>query len=70
MDKNSAADISFYSLETFTYKYNAVYGSQSIKKTAKMKGVKLSSDGLKVRIVTDGLRKHFNTYSYIKWNTL
>src|SRR5690606_14208914 len=60
VDKNSAEDIASYSLETFTYKYNSVYGSPPVdQETAKIKGVKLSSDGLKVRIVTDGLRKHF-----------
>jgi cytochrome c551/c552 len=60
VDQTSAEDIASYSLETFTYKYNSVYGSPPVDQaTAKIKGVKLSNDGLKVRIVTDDLRKHF-----------
>ncbi len=60
VDKNSAEDLASYSLETFTYKYNSVYGSPTVnQETSVIKGVKLSSDGLKVRIVTDDLRKHY-----------
>jgi len=60
VDKNSAEDLASYSLETFTYKYNSVYGSPTVnQETSVIKGVKLSNDGLKVRIVTDDLRKHY-----------
>lgn len=60
VDPRSAEDLASYSLETYTYKYNSVYGSPPVdKKTAKIKGVKLSDDGMRVRIVTDGLVKHY-----------
>jgi hypothetical protein len=58
VDPKSANDLASYSLETFNYKYNSVYGSPPVN-TAKavIKGVKLSDDGLKVRIVSDDLKK-------------
>jgi cytochrome c551/c552 len=60
VDAKSAQDIASYSLETFNYKYNAVYGSPPVNtEKAVIKGVKLSDDGLKVRIVTDGLKKEY-----------
>lgn len=60
VDKKSAEDIASYSLETFTYKYNSVYGSPPVNnETAEIKGVKLSDDGLTVRIVTDGLKQYY-----------
>lgn len=60
VDPKSAEDIASYSLETHTYKYYSVYGSPPVNmETAKIKGVKLSDDGLRVRIVTDGLKKNY-----------
>lgn len=60
VDSRSAEDIASYSLETFTYKYNSVYGSPPVnQEKPAIKGVKLSDDGMKVRIVTDGLKKHY-----------
>lgn len=60
VDKKSAEDLASYSLTTFTYKYNSVYGSPPVNNAeAKIKGVKVSSDGLKVRVVTDDLKQHY-----------
>ena len=60
VDPRSAEDIASYSLETFTYKYNSVYGSPPVnQEKATIKGVQLSDDGMRVRIVTDGIRQHY-----------
>jgi len=60
VDPKSAEDIASYSLETFTYKYNSVYGSPPVnQEKLVIKGIKLSDDGMRVRIVTDGLRKDY-----------
>lgn len=60
VDAKSAEDIASYTLETHTYKYNSVYGSPPVnQETPKIKGVKLSDDGMRVRVVTDGLKKHY-----------
>src|SRR5690606_2544963 len=60
VDAKSAEDLASYTLETHTYKYNSVYGSPPVnQETPKIKGVKLSDDGMRVRIVTDGLKKHY-----------
>jgi cytochrome c551/c552 len=60
IDKLVASDLSAYAVESFIYKYQAVYGSptQNTQKCA-VKGVRVSTDGLKVRIVVDGLRTHY-----------
>ncbi|MBC8033188.1 MAG: hypothetical protein H7Y03_03520 [Chitinophagaceae bacterium] len=60
VDKKSAEDIASYNLESFIYKYQPVYGSPMVNKsTLKIKGVKVSADGLKVRIVADNLRQYY-----------
>ncbi|MFY0256132.1 hypothetical protein ACDQ55_19515 [Chitinophaga sp. 30R24] len=60
VDKKSAEDLASYSVESFTYKYHPVYGSPTVN-TEKLtiKGVKVSPDGMKVRLVIDGLRKYY-----------
>jgi cytochrome c551/c552 len=57
VDKKSAEDLASYSVESFTYKYHAVYGSPMVN-VAKcpVRGVKVSEDGLKARIIVDSLR--------------
>jgi cytochrome c551/c552 len=60
VDKKYAEDISSYSVESFTYKYHAVYGSppvNNLKHT--IKGVKVSSDGMRARIIVNNLRQHY-----------
>ncbi|WP_298737488.1 c-type cytochrome [uncultured Chitinophaga sp.] len=60
VDERSANDLASYSVESFTYKYHPVYGSPPVNvETCPIKGVKVSADGLKVRLVVDNLRKHY-----------
>lgn len=60
VDKKSASDLASYSVESFTYKYHSVYGSPPVN-TAKcpIKGVLVSEDGLKARIIVDSLRSDY-----------
>ena len=60
VDKNTAEDLASYSMRSFIYKYHPVYGSPTIlEKTLPVKGVKLSADGMKARIVVENLRQYF-----------
>ncbi|MHA4895741.1 c-type cytochrome [Pedobacter sp. PWIIR3] len=60
VDKKSAEDIGSYSVESYTYKYQAVYGSPPVGNLkCNITGVKVSADGLKARIVISNLRKNF-----------
>ena len=60
VDKKKAANLSAYAVESFIYKYQPVYGSptQNIQKCP-VKGVKVSEDGMTVRIIVGGLRKYY-----------
>jgi len=60
VDKESAEDLANYQVESFIYKYHAVYGSPPVNmKKHQIKGVKVSEDGRKARIVVDNLRKNY-----------
>lgn len=60
VDKKSAEDIASYSVESFIYKYQGVYGSPPVNtETCPVKGVKVSEDGLTVRIIVDKLRRYY-----------
>ncbi|WP_034257305.1 c-type cytochrome [Adhaeribacter aquaticus] len=60
VDKKSAADLASYSVESFIYKYHPVYGSPPVNnEKCAVKAVKVSDDGMKVRIVVDNLRKNY-----------
>lgn len=60
VDLKSAQDLASYSVESFIYKYQPVYGSPPVNtETLKIKGVKVSADGLKVRIVVGNLRQYY-----------
>lgn len=60
VDLKSAQDLASYSVESFIYKYQPVYGSPAVNtQTLKVKGVKVSDDGLKARIVVDNLRQYY-----------
>jgi cytochrome c551/c552 len=60
VDRKSAEDLASYRVESFLYKYHAVYGSPTINKEAlPLKGVKVSADGLKARIIVGDLRKYY-----------
>lgn len=59
VDRKTAENLSSYSVESFIYKYYAVYGSPPVKlEKNEIKGVKVSKDGMKARIVVDNLREN------------
>lgn len=60
VDKKSAENIASYAVRSFTYKYHSVYGSPTVNEAkCAVKGVKVSEDGLKARIVVDNMRQHY-----------
>jgi len=60
VDLKSANDLASYSVESFIYKYQPVYGSPPVNtEKLKIKGVKVSADGLRARIVVDNLRQYY-----------
>jgi len=60
VDKKSAEDIASYSVASFIYKYHPVYGSPPVNnQICAVKGVQVSEDGLKARIIVDNLRKNY-----------
>lgn len=60
VDKKSAEDIASYAVSSFIYKYHPVYGSPTVNmENCTVKGVKVSEDGLKVRVIVDNLRQYY-----------
>jgi glucose/arabinose dehydrogenase len=60
IDKKKAANLSSYNVESFIYKYHAVYGSPTQElKNCPVKGVRISEDGLTVRIIVGDLRQAY-----------
>lgn len=60
IDKTSAEYLDAYTGKSYIYKYHPVYGSpQTNIEPLKLKGVKASDDGLKVRLVIDNLRPFY-----------
>jgi cytochrome c551/c552 len=60
VDKKLAEDLSSYSVESFIYKYHAVYGSPPVNaQTCPVKGVKVSADGMTARIIVANLRPYY-----------
>ncbi len=60
VNKESAEDLANYIVESFIYKYTPVYGSPPVNfETLEVKGVKVSDDGLKARLLVDNLRKGY-----------
>jgi cytochrome c551/c552 len=60
VEKMQAEDLSSYSGRSYIYKYHPVYGSPTInEQKLTIKGVKVSDDGLRVRIVVDNLREYY-----------
>jgi len=60
VDRKTAEDPASYSVDSFIYKYYAVYGSPPVKNEKhNIVGVKVSEDGMRARIVVDNLREHF-----------
>jgi cytochrome c551/c552 len=60
VNRKVAEDLDTYAGQSFIYKYHPVYGSPPINnEPLKYKGVKVSADGLKVRLVLDNLRQYY-----------
>ncbi|WP_113654106.1 c-type cytochrome [Pedobacter namyangjuensis] len=60
VDRKSAEDLASYSVESFIYKYQPVYGSPPVNnETLKISGVKVSADGLKARLIVQNLRQYY-----------
>lgn len=60
VNKATAADFKNYQVRSFIYKYHPVYGSPPVgEKFLNVKGLKVSEDGMKVRLLVEGLRDHF-----------
>lgn len=60
VDRKSAENLNSYKVSSYLYKHYPVYGSPQIdSKDVTVKGVKLSDDGKKVRIVLEGMRRYF-----------
>lgn len=60
IDQKAAANIASYNIESFTYKYHPVYGSPTVnQEKCPIKGVKVSKDGMSVRIIVSNLRPHY-----------
>ncbi len=60
VDKKTAGNPASYQVTSFIYKYHPVYGSPVINdQVCAVKGVKVSGDGLKARLVVDGLRERY-----------
>lgn len=56
VDKAPAADVKSYSMQTYTYIYREEYGSPEVDLTKPtIKAATVSDDGLRVRLVVDGL---------------
>jgi len=59
VDKKSAEDLASYSVNSYIYKYHPVYGSPPVENlTHVVKGVKVSEDGMKARIIVDSLQQY------------
>ncbi|HEX5172399.1 MAG TPA: c-type cytochrome [Cyclobacteriaceae bacterium] len=60
VDKKTAEDLDSYSGKSFIYKYHPVYGSPPVNEMPlDIKGVKVSDDGLKVRLLLGNLRQFY-----------
>jgi cytochrome c551/c552 len=59
VDKKTAEDLDSYSGRSFIYKYHPVYGSPTVNpKDLEIKRVKVSEDGMRVRLVVNNLRQY------------
>jgi hypothetical protein len=60
VDKKVAEDLASYNIESFIYKYQAVYGSPPVNnQLCQVKGVKVSEDGMSVRLIVSNLRRYY-----------
>jgi len=60
VDKKVAGDIASYSIESYIYKYQGVYGSPPVNtQKCSIAGVKVSEDGLRARLIVNNLRRYY-----------
>ena len=60
VSKTTAENVNNYTTTSYVYKYHPVYGSPIVDfKEISVRGAKASADGLRVRIVVDGLREGY-----------
>jgi len=60
IDKIKASNLAAYAVESYIYKYHAVYGSPTVNsQNCPVKGVRVSEDGMTVRIIVANLRKNY-----------
>jgi len=60
IDRKTGEDLDSYFARSYIYKYQPVYGSPTInEEKLNIKGVKVSEDGMKVRVVIDNLRPYY-----------
>lgn len=60
VDKKTAEDLVSYNGRSYIYKYHPVYGSPTVnEEKLNIKGVKVSTDGMKVRVVIDNLKQYY-----------
>lgn len=60
LDKKTASDLASYKVTGFTYKYHHEYGSPiTNQEDCSVRGVVVSEDGLKARVVVDNLREGY-----------
>ncbi len=60
VDKATAENLDSYYGRSYVYKYHPVYGSPAINdQKLNIKGVKVSEDGMRVRIVIENLRNYY-----------
>lgn len=60
VDATTASNLKSYRMQSYTYKYQKAYGSPEVdKKTLTLKRATVSKDGLRVRLIYDGLRERY-----------
>ena len=60
VDRSTAEDPASYAITSFIYKYHPVYGSPIIRaEVAPIRGIVVSEDGMKARLVVDGMREKY-----------
>ncbi len=60
VDQKLAQDLNSYIGRSYIYKYHPVYGSPTVnEEKLNIRGVKVSPDGMKVRVVIDNLRQFY-----------
>jgi cytochrome c551/c552 len=60
VDRSTAENLDAYAGKNFIYKYHPVYGSPPVnEEKLQIRGVKVSDDDMKVRVVIDNLRQYY-----------